>query len=205
MVSKDEDSGAVLQAGTSEDEPGKLEIIEIGGRKKSPPTTSFVEREAQRQKRMLTFYLLLLSIPLILGVVLLKYGRSDSQMLLDEFKKQAPPLVKSEIQQQVGPAIHSEVQTQVNSSLGAIGEIRERQQSLEGEVKEIRSTSARLTPEEVQTIKRSSAVILEKEAEIRKLNQRIETLELQMKDRRPQIRPEDLGKDVIIPRKNNPQ
>ena len=174
----------------------------------SQPTSSFVERETRRQKRMLTFYLLLLLIPLILGVLLLKFGRSDSLMVLEEIRKQTPPIVRSQIQEQVRPAIQSEVQTQVTSSLGAIGEIKERQESLTNEIKEIKSVNATLTPEEVAVIKRSSSIILEKEAEIRKLYQRVETLELQMKDRRLQIRPEDFqgpGKDIKIPQRNNPQ
>ena len=178
------------------------------GEAESQGTSSFVERETRRQKRMLTFYLLLLLIPLILGVVLLKFGNSDRQMVLEEIRKQAPPIVRSQIQEQVKPAIQSEVRTQVTSSLGVIGEIKERQESLTKEVNEIKSSDVRLTPEEIQTLKRSSAIIIQKEDEIRRLYQRVEKLEGQMKDRILTIRPEDLqgtGREITIPKKKGPQ
>jgi cell division protein FtsB len=198
MSIKDEDQDPLTlkrEAGTVEPE--------------SQTTSSFVEREAQRQKRMLTFYLLLLLIPLALGIVLLKFGYSDSQMVMEEIKKQAPPIVRSEIQEQVKPAIQSEVQTQVTSSLGTIGDIKERQESLTNEFNEIKSSfSVRLTPEEIETVKRSSAIILQKEDEIKKLHQRVETLELQLKDRGFQIKPEDFrgtGREMTRPQRKSPQ
>ena len=178
------------------------------GEQESQATSSFVEREARRQKRMLTLYLLLLLVPLLLGIALLKFGNSDRQMVLEEIRKQAPPIVRSQIQEQVKPAIQSEVQTQVTSSLGDIGEIKERQESLTNDINQIKSSfSVRLTPEEIATLKRSSALILQKEAEIKRLSDRVETLEVQMKDRRFQIRPGDFqgtGKEVTLPQKKNP-
>jgi len=163
---------------------------------------SFVERETQRQKRMLGFYLSLLMIPVLLGVAVLIFGRSDRRVVTDEIKQQAPTIVRGEIQEQVRPAIQNEVQTQVSSSLRVIGELKARQESLTNEVNQIKTSDARLTAEEIQMIKRSSALLLQREAEIKRLYERVENLEGQIKAQNPNTRPgqiRDRAKEVLTP------
>jgi signal transduction histidine kinase len=204
MLPKDEDQDPLSTLETNSLEEEWEEREPSAGGQEGAITPSFVERETRRQKRMLRVFLALLMIPLILGVALLVFGRSDRQAVLDELRKQAPPIVRSEIQEQVRPAIQSEVKTQVTSSLGVISEIKERQESLTNEVNQIKSTNLIMTPEEIETIKRSSAIILQKEAEIRKLHERVELLEGKIKDRRFEIRPEDfqgMGKEATVPQK----
>ena len=175
--------------------------------KEGQAASSFVERETLRQKRLLRFYLSLLLVPVILGVAILIFGRSDRRVVTDEIKKQAPTIVRTEIQEQVRPAIQSEVKTQVSSSLGEIGEMKARQETLTNEVNQIKSSDARLTPEEIQLIKQSTVIIRQKEAEITILSERLKTLEGQFKDIQ-RIDPgkiRDLGKEGRVIQRNNPQ
>ena len=155
------------------------------GRGGDETTSSFVEREAKRRRRLLRFYLALLAVPVILGVALLIFGRSDRREIMDEIRKQAPPIVRSEIKEQVKPAIQSEVQTQVSSRLGEIGELKARQELLSSEVNQLKSSNASLSPEDVAMIKQSILTLNQKEAEIKRLVNRVEVLEGRLKFQKP--------------------
>lgn len=211
MLRKDKDQNPQPQweKKTLEHDLVKPDIrMDTGWQEESQDTSSFVEREMRRQKRILRFYLLLLLVPVILGIAILIFGRSDRRVVTDEIKKQAPTIVRSEIQDQVRPAIQTEVKTQVSSSLGEIGELKTRQESLTNEVNQIKSSDARLTPEEINVIKRSSAILLQREAEIKRLYERVETLEGQMKNQKLEDRPgrlREMRKEATIPQRNNPQ
>jgi hypothetical protein len=108
--------------------------------------SAFIARETRRRKRLLKFYLALLAVPVALGIAVLIFGRSDSRLVMDEIKTQAPPIVqrevgeqlkptiKSEVQTEVGeqlrPTVKSEVETQVNPALGMIDDLRKEQAQL---------------------------------------------------------------------------
>jgi regulator of replication initiation timing len=81
---------------------------------------SFVERETRRRKRLLRFYLLLLAIPVAVGVAVLIFGRSDTRLVIDEIKTQAPAIVKSAVGDQIKPTIKEEVKNQISPTLGQI-------------------------------------------------------------------------------------
>jgi chromosome segregation ATPase len=51
-----------------------------------------IEREIRRRQRLLRFYLALLAIPLVVGVVFLSFGRSDRQLVQDEVRAGVAPV-----------------------------------------------------------------------------------------------------------------
>jgi DNA repair exonuclease SbcCD ATPase subunit len=116
---------------------------------------SFVERETRRRKRLLRFYLAMLAVPILLAAAVLLFGRSDRQMVTEEIKTQAPAVVRQAAGDQFAPAIQTEVQNQITPTLGQINELKTRQDSIAEEVKTLSASNAKLTPEEVETIRQS--------------------------------------------------
>jgi hypothetical protein len=96
-----------------------------------PEAISFVERETRRRKRLLRFYLAMLAIPVALGIVVLIFGRSDSRMVIDEIKAQAPPIVKEAVGDQIKPTIKDEVKNQITPTLEQLGTLKTRQDKVE--------------------------------------------------------------------------
>jgi site-specific DNA-cytosine methylase len=92
---------------------------------------SFAERETRRRKRLLRFYLLMLAIPVALGIGVLIFGRSDSRMVIDEIKAQAPAIVKSAVGEQIKPTIKDEVKNQITPTLEQLGTLQTRQDKVE--------------------------------------------------------------------------
>ncbi|MDT4955139.1 MAG: hypothetical protein QOJ02_3277 [Acidobacteriota bacterium] len=95
--------------------------VEVSGNSQADAEAlSFVERETRRRKRLLRFYLLLLAIPVAVGVAVLIFGRSDSRLVIDEIRSQAPRIVQREVGEQIRPTIKTEVQNQISPTLGQI-------------------------------------------------------------------------------------
>ena len=191
---------------------------------------TFADRETQRRKRQLRLYLALLAIPIAVGIVILIYGRSDSQMVTDEIRKQASPVVEKEIREQIKPTIQSEVETQVSSikpalqseiktqlsdSLNQIDQVKTEQARLANDVNVLKSSEVKLTPEDLTTIRQSREMLNQlqrKDQHIQKLQSRIDFLERRLKvtpDPKLQVIPEKLEKQdkTIIenPIKKGPQ
>lgn len=160
---------------------------------------TFADRETRRRKRQLRFYLALLAIPIAVGIVILIFGRSDSQMVTDEIRKQASPVVEKEIREQIKPTIQSEVETQVSSikpalqseiktqlseSLNQIDQVKTEQARLANDVNVLKSSEVKLTPEDLTTIRQSREMLNQlqkKDVHIQKLQSRIDFLERRMK------------------------
>jgi chromosome segregation ATPase len=130
---------------------------------------SFVEREMRRRKRLLRFYLALLIIPVLLGIAVLIFGRSDRQMVTEELKNQTPLVVRETVGTQVAPAIQTEVEKQITPTLGQINELKTRQDSITNEVKTLSASTTKLTPEEVESIRQSGERLAKQDAIINEL------------------------------------
>jgi ABC-type lipoprotein release transport system permease subunit len=105
--------------------------VEVSANSQADAEISFVERETRRRKRLLRFYLAMLAIPVALGIVVLIFGRSDSRMVIDEIKTQAPAIVKSAVGDQIKPTIKEEVKNQINPTLEQLGTLQTRQEKVE--------------------------------------------------------------------------
>ena len=130
---------------------------------------SFVEREMRRRKRLLRVYLALLIIPVLLGIAVLVFGRSDRQMVAEELKNQTPSVVRETVGTQVAPAIQTEVEKQIAPTLGQINELKTRQDSIADEVKTLSASTTKLSPEEVEVIRQSGARLAKQDAVISEL------------------------------------
>jgi small-conductance mechanosensitive channel len=180
-------------ANDSQPELGSFKVEVIQGKQPEPEAKSFAERELQRRKRLLRFYLALLAIPVAIGVVVLIFGRSDSKLVMDEIKSQAPPIVRREVGEQIKPTIKSEVQSQVNPTLEQLDALKARQETIEKETGSLKDSQATITKlqDESKSIRQDldklSSGINERLTAIEQLNlgNRVQSLERRPRPQRP--------------------
>lgn len=143
---------------------------------------SFVERETRRRKRLLRFYLAMLAVPLLLAAAVLLFGRSDRQMVREELKTQAPAVVRQVAGDQFAPAIQTEVQNQITPTITQINELKTSQAAIAEEVKTLSASNAKLTPEDVETIRQSGERFARQETAIKELQTQTAAISSQLRN-----------------------
>lgn len=196
------------EANGSQPEPESFKIEVIPGERPAPEASSFVERELRRRKRLLRFYLALLAIPVALAVAVLIFGRSDSKLVMEEIRSQAPPIVLQEVGEQIKPTVRSEVHNQLNPTLGQLNELKARQENIEKETGPLRDSQATITRLEEENralredLNKLSSGINERLIAIERLNlgSRVQTLEQRPGTQRIPNKFEILTPKVLLPK-----
>lgn len=136
---------------------------------------SFLERETQRRKRMLRFYLALLAVPVALGIAVLVFGRSDRKLVMEEIRVQAPPIVQQQVGEQIAPTIKSEVQNQFAPTLEQIAGLQSQQGEVKNELAAARDEINVVEQRQNQTAASLRASQQETETALRRENQSLKT------------------------------
>jgi uncharacterized coiled-coil DUF342 family protein len=155
------------------------EVVSLPRDPNAPPQAeddagSFLERETLRRKRLLRFYLALLAVPVALGIIVLVFGRSDRQLVMEEIKTQDPPIVQKEVGEQIAPTVKSEVRNQFAPTLEQIAGLQSQQGEVKNELAATRQQVAGVGQQQNQ-IATSLTAAQQETAALRKENQSLKS------------------------------